>query len=74
VPTPVHDADHDRPGVRRHLDEIEAGIGRDAAGFFDGDDADLLTIGTDETDGAQPDLFVDTNLVLDDGGSPLCSL
>jgi hypothetical protein len=72
----VHDADHDRSGRGRHLDEIEASLFGGAARLIEGNDADLLSIGTDESDGAQMDLIVDTNFIVDsvvppDGSSPL---
>jgi len=40
------------------------------AGLFEGDDADLLTTGTDEADGAQADLVVDANFVFDSVSPP----
>jgi len=67
---PVHDADDDGACVGSDLDEIEAGIGRDPACFFDGNDADLFAVGTDESDGAQTDLLVDPYLVLDQTSPP----
>jgi hypothetical protein len=44
---PIHDPDDDRPGIGRYFNQIEACFGGYLAGFFDRDDADLLTIGTD---------------------------
>src|SRR6516165_6060549 len=61
----VHDPHDDRAGLRRDLDEIEASFLRDAPGFFEGNDADLLTVGADETDGTEADLIVHANLIVD---------
>ena len=61
----VHDADYDRAGVRSDLDEVEPRFFRDAPGFFDGNDADLLSFGADETDGTEADLLVHADLVVD---------
>ena len=35
VLAPVHDANHDGAGVGGDLDEIETGVRRDSAGFFE---------------------------------------
>jgi hypothetical protein len=67
----VHDADHDRTDGRSHLDEVKTGLGCSLACLFEGNDADLLTTGTDEADGAQTDLVVDANFVFDSGSPPL---
>jgi hypothetical protein len=62
---PVHDAHHDGARFRGHFHQVEAGFFGRPTGFFDGDDADLFAIGTDETDWAQTDLLVDTRLRFD---------
>jgi hypothetical protein len=67
---PVHDADHDRASLGGHLDQVEAGLAGGSARFIEGNDADLLSVGTDETDGTETDLFVDTDLLLDQVSPP----
>jgi hypothetical protein len=62
---PVHDADDDGARVRGDLDEIEAGFLGCAPCFFDGNDADLLAVGADETNGTQTDLVVDAYPLFD---------
>ena len=49
---PVHHAHDDRSCIACDLDEIEAGIGGGALGFIERDDADLLSVGTDQSDRA----------------------
>jgi hypothetical protein len=63
--TPVHDADHDGAGLGSNFDEIQTGICCGLAGLFEGDDADLFAAGTDQADGTQTDLIVDSNLGFD---------
>ena len=65
VLAPIHDADHDGSGVRGHLDEVEAGFGGNSAGFFDGNDSDLLSLRADQANGTQTDLVVDSNSIVD---------
>jgi hypothetical protein len=65
VLAPVHQLHDDRARVRGDLDEIEALLFRDAAGFFDGEDAVLGTVGADQSDGTQTDLVIDPDLIVD---------
>src|SRR6185295_11357632 len=62
---PVHDADDDGARFRRDLDEIQAGFVGDASSFFEGNDADLLSTGADETDGTEADLIVHPDFFVD---------
>ena len=62
---PVHDANHDRAGLGSHFDEIQTGICCGLPSLFEGDDADLFATGTDQADGGQTNLFVDTDLGFD---------
>jgi hypothetical protein len=55
---PVHDLDHRGAGPGRDLDEVEFGIAGSLAGFIQRDDPDLLSVGSNETNGADPDLFI----------------
>jgi hypothetical protein len=43
---PVHDPDHDRACIGSYFYEIETRITGYLACFFDGDDADLFSTGT----------------------------
>jgi hypothetical protein len=61
----VHDADHDRTRRGRNLDEIESGLRGGLLGLIEGDDADLFTVGSDETNGAEVDLIVDADFLFD---------
>jgi hypothetical protein len=61
----VHDADHDGTRLRGHLDEVEAGLLGDSSCFIEGNDADLLAVGADESDRTQADLIVDAYLIVD---------
>ena len=70
----VHDLDHGRLGARRDLDQVEVRFLGQAQRSFDSDDADLLAVGSDETDLRDSDALVgagiaDAGLLLsaDDG-------
>jgi len=67
---PVHDADHDRACFGGDLDQVEARIPGGLARFIEGNDADLLSVGTDESDGTETDLLVYANLLLDQVSPP----
>jgi hypothetical protein len=60
----VHDSAHRWLFIRRHLDQIEAGVSRERQGVVCGHDAKLATVGSDDTDRRDPDLFVDAMLLL----------
>jgi hypothetical protein len=62
---PVQDADHDGPGIRGYLDQVEAGFGCYPAGFIECDDADLFTLDPYQSDWAETDLIVDSDSIVD---------
>jgi hypothetical protein len=66
----VHELADRRAGGRSDLDEIEIGFLGETEGVTDGDDADLLTVGTDETDLGDTDPVVDAGFDAD--GASLC--
>jgi hypothetical protein len=66
----VHDADHDRAGIRCDLDEIETGLPGGTTGIVNGNDADLLPVGTDEANRAQANLLVDADFLFYDAEYP----
>jgi hypothetical protein len=48
--------------IGRDFDEVEIGLGSQAQGVLDADDANLLPIGSDQTHLGDPDALVDTRL------------
>src|SRR5690606_41089752 len=60
----VHDPDHRRPRVRRHLHQIETLALGDGERFVNRHDAELDAIGTDDPDRADPDLSVHADFLL----------
>jgi hypothetical protein len=70
VLAPVHDANDDRARSGGNLDEIQTGFRGGLASLVEGNDADLLSGGTDEADGAETDLLVDADVVVDADGPP----
>jgi hypothetical protein len=54
----VHELHHRRAGLLGDLHHVQLGFGGHLSGFVQGDDSDLLSLGVDEADGADADLFV----------------
>jgi hypothetical protein len=69
--TPVHDAHDDGACFGGDLDQVETGFAGSLAGFIERNDADLLAVGTNESDGAQTNLLVDADLLLDQEKPPV---
>ena len=63
---PVHDPADDGTGFSRDLDQVEIELGGFLFCLFKGDDPELVSIGIDETDGAEMDLVVETKSLLCD--------
>jgi hypothetical protein len=61
----VHDTDHDRAGIRGDLDEVEPRFDGDGASLIERYDADLFAVSTDEPDGRETNLVIDTSFVVD---------
>ncbi|GAA2073624.1 hypothetical protein GCM10009725_02480 [Aeromicrobium tamlense] len=61
----VHEAADRGPGLRGDLDEIEIGLGGQAQGILDADDADLFTARSDETDLRYANALVDAQICAD---------
>jgi hypothetical protein len=72
VLAPVHDADDDGACGGCDLDEVESRFFGGPAGLLERDDADLLPAGADEPDGAEVDLVVDTDFIVDTRLPPCC--
>jgi hypothetical protein len=53
-----------RDRIRRYLDKIEAGLGRDCKGAFDRDGAEIGALGVDKLNFADANLFVDPGTFL----------
>ena len=62
VLTEVHELGHRGTRHGRDFDEVEIGLGSQAQGVLDADDANLLPIGSDQTHLGDPDALVDTRL------------
>jgi hypothetical protein len=58
VPSPVHDLDHRGSGLGRYLHQVQFGLGSSALRILEGDDAYLLAVGVDESNGADADVVV----------------
>lgn len=63
---PVHDPHDDGAYVRRDLHQVEPLVQGYTPGFVERDDARLFTIGIDESDGAETDLLVDSDVMIDE--------
>jgi len=61
----VHDPADGRLFVRCHLDQIETGLASARQCFFGRDDPELFAVAGDYPDRGDPDLLVDTMLLLD---------
>ena len=60
----VHEFNHGRPSLRRHFHEIQPPIISKVTSLFDRDDTDLPTLVVDQTDRANPYLFIYSSSVL----------
>ena len=65
VLTPVHHLDDDGTGVRSDLDEIESRYGGSLFCLIEWNDTDLFACGSDQSDGRESNLVVDTDIVFD---------
>ena len=65
----VHELADRRAGHRRDLDEVEVGLLGQPQRVADGDDADLLAVGTDEPHLGDADPVVDPGLSADGASS-----
>ncbi|BDV30279.1 hypothetical protein Microterr_09390 [Microbacterium terricola] len=54
----IHDLDHGRLRIRGNFDQVQIGLLRKTQGDLDTDDADLLSVGTDEADLGDTDAVV----------------
>src|SRR5690606_24647511 len=61
----VHDSDHRRPRVRRHLHQVQALALGSGERFIDRHEAELCTLGADDPDRTDPDLPVHADSLLD---------
>lgn len=58
IAAPVHEADYRRSGIRGDFDHVQAAFGRIFAGDFQRHHAELFSIGGDQPDRADSNLFV----------------
>ena len=65
----VHQATDRRPSIGSDFDKIQSCFGGPLSTLVKGDDPDLLPLGIDESDWADPNLVVDTDPLILDGGS-----
>ena len=61
----IHELGHRRACLRRNLHQIEVGISSQSECVLDGDDAHLLTVGSDQSDLGDADALVDAGFVAD---------
>jgi hypothetical protein len=66
----VHDPTDRRLLVRRHLDQVEAGLASATQRLFRRDDPELFTVAGDDPDRRDSDLLVDAMLLLDGSRLP----
>ena len=66
----VHDPADGRLFVRCHLDEIEASLAGAVERLFRRDDPELFTVACDHPNRRDPDLLIDTMLLLDGSRLP----
>src|SRR3954463_43933 len=65
----VHELGHGRTGGGSYLDKVEIGFLSESQGVADGDDADLLAVGTDESHFWDADPVVDAGFDADEASS-----
>ena len=66
----VHQAADWGPSIGRDFDKIQLCFGGPLSGLVERNDPDLLPLGIDESDWADPNLVVDTDALILDGGLP----
>ena len=70
----VHQLDHRGAGIRCNFNQVQPRFRRPFAGLVNADDSHLFTIFGDQTNGADPDLVVDSDLLFFDGSEPPLSV
>jgi len=70
----VHELAHRRPGGRGDFDQVEVGLLCQPKGIADSDDADLLTVGSDQADLGNANPVVDAMLDSDGASSGLSNV
>jgi hypothetical protein len=66
----VHQLDHGWPRIGCNFNQVQPRFLSPLPGLLDADDTDLFAIVTDQANGADPDLVVDSDLLFFDGSEP----